>query len=76
MSKFQEFIKKTMRNTTWQGWLFLAAFALIIAGGIVYAVSEYTANPHKGQVQETWAAALFFSGVIALLVARAGAGGD
>ncbi len=62
-----------MKQTTWQGWLFLFAWVLIAAGAIVYAVSEYTVNPHKGQVQENWSIVLFVSGVVTLLISRAAA---
>jgi predicted membrane channel-forming protein YqfA (hemolysin III family) len=61
------------KKTTWQGLLFLVAIGLIVIAGIVYAVSEYTVNPHKGQVQENWSIVIFVAGVLALITSRVGA---
>lgn len=55
------------RKTTWEGWAFIGSWVLIIAAAILYGVSEYTVNPHKGQVQENWAIALFVGGLAGLL---------
>lgn len=61
------------RQTTWQGWLFLASWVLIIIAAVLYGVSEYTVNPHKGQVQENWAIVIFVLGVGTMLFSRAAA---
>ena len=62
-----------MKNTTWQGALFLFAWVLIIAAAVVYGISEYTVDPHKGQVQENWSIGIFVAGLLALLTSRAAA---
>jgi predicted membrane channel-forming protein YqfA (hemolysin III family) len=61
------------RQTSWQGWLFLASWVLIILAAVVYGVSEYTVDPHKGQVQENWSIVIFVTGLVALLASRAAA---
>jgi len=62
-----------MKNTTWQGWLFIAGWILIAAAAVLYGISEYTVNPHKGQVQENWSIVLFVVGLLTMLVGRGGA---
>lgn len=62
-----------MKKTTWQGWLFLFAWALIVAAAVVFGISEYTTDPALGQLQENWSIGLFVSGLLALLVSRASA---
>lgn len=59
-----------MKKTTWQGWLFIAAWVLIILAAVLYGISEYTVNPVKGQGQENWAIGLFVSGLVSLLISR------
>jgi len=62
-----------MKKTTWHGWLFLFAWALIISAAIVFGISEYTTDAALGQLQENWSIGLFVSGLLALLVSRAAA---
>lgn len=62
-----------MKKTTWQGWLFLFAWALIVAAAIVFGISEYTTDPALGQLQENWSIGLFVSGLLTLIVSRASA---
>ncbi len=62
-----------MKKTTWHGWLFLFAWALIISAAVVFGISEYTADPALGQLQENWSIGLFVSGLLALLVSRSAA---
>lgn len=62
-----------MKKTTWQGWLFLFSWALIIAAAVLYGISEYTTDAALGQLQENWSIGLFVSGLLALLVSRASA---
>ncbi len=65
-----------MKKTTWQGRLFLASWVFIIAAAILYNISEYTSNPHKGQVQENWAIVLFVIGIGSLIGSLMGASGE
>lgn len=62
-----------MKNTTWQGWLFIAGWVLIAIAAVLYGISEYTVNPHKGQVQENWSIVIFIAGLLTMLVGRGGA---
>lgn len=62
-----------MKKTSWQGLLFIAAWLLIIIAAVIYGISEYTVNPHKGQVQENWSIVIFVLGVVTMLISRAGA---
>ena len=65
------------KKTTYQGWIFLLGAALIVAAAILYGISEYTVNPHKGQVQENVAIVLFLAGLVAFFVGpRLGGSGD
>ncbi len=61
------------RKTTWQGWLFIASWVLIALAAVLYGISEYTVNPHKGQVQENWSIVVFVAGILVMLVSRAAA---
>lgn len=61
------------KQTTWQGWLFIIAWVLMISGAVLYGISEYTVDGHKGQIQENWSIVLFVGGLITMLVSRAGA---
>ncbi len=61
------------RQTTWQGWLFIASWVLIALAAVLYGISEYTVNPHKGQVQENWSIVVFVAGILVMLVSRAAA---
>lgn len=61
------------RQTTWQGWLFIASWVLIALAAVLYGISEYTVNPHKGQVQENWSIVIFVAGILVMLVSRAAA---
>ena len=56
------------KKTTYQGWIFLAGVALIIAAAILYGVGEYTVDPHKGQVQENVSIVLFLAGLVAFYI--------
>ena len=60
-------MKREDRKTTWEGWAFIIAWVFIIAAAILYGISEYTVDPHKGQVQENWAIGLFLGGLAGIL---------
>lgn len=60
-------MKREDRKTTWEGWAFLIAWVFIIAAAILYGISEYTVDTHKGLVQERWALKIFIAGVLGLL---------
>lgn len=62
-----------MKKTTWHGWLFLAAWALIITAAVLFGISEYTTDAALGQAQENWSIGIFVTGLLALLVSRAAA---
>jgi predicted membrane channel-forming protein YqfA (hemolysin III family) len=62
-----------MKKTTWQGWLFLAAWVLIIAAAVLFGISEYTTDAKLGQLQENWSIGIFVTGLLTLLVSRASA---
>lgn len=65
------------KKTTYQGWIFLAGAALIVAAAILFGISEYTKDPHKGQVQENVSIVLFLAGLVAFFVGpRLGGSGD
>ena len=65
------------KKTTYHGWIFLAGVALIVAAAILYAVSEYTKDPHKGQMQEYVSIGLFVVGLAAFFIGpRLGGSGD
>lgn len=61
------------KTTTWQGWLFIASWVLIVAAAILYGVSEYTVNPQKGQMQENWSIVILVTGLSTLIASRLGA---
>ena len=46
---------------------------LIITAGVVFGISEYTADAALGQLQENWSIGLFVTGLLALIVSRAAA---
>ena len=62
-----------MKNTSWQGLLFIAGWVLIAVAAVIYGISEYTVDPHKGQLQENWSIAVFVLGLVTMLVGRAAA---
>ncbi len=65
------------KKTTYQGWIFLAGAALIVAAAILFGISEYTKAPHKGQVQENVSIVLFVVGLAAFFIGpRLGGSGD
>lgn len=61
------------KQTTWHGWLFLISWVLIVSAAVLYGISEYTMDGHKGQLQENWSIVLFVGGLISMLVSRAAA---
>lgn len=62
-----------MKNTSWQGLVFIAGWVLIAVAAVLFGISEYTVNPHKGQVQENWSIVIFIAGVLTMLVGRGAA---
>ena len=45
----------------------------VASAAVVFGISEYSADPALGQLQENWSIGLFVSGLLALLVSRASA---
>ena len=65
------------KKTTIGGKIFLLGVALIVAAAILFGISEYTVDPHKGQVQENVSIVLFLAGLAAFIVGpRIGGSGD